>query len=66
VICSGGEDGAQGRRGLIESDLGDGAYLVKWSGSSGEARRVEGRHLSRQSSQSHTIRMLNLYLLQVE
>ena len=34
-------------------------------GSASEARRAEGRYLSRHSSQSHSIRMLNLYLLQV-
>ncbi len=62
------EDGMQGRRGVVEGDLGDGAYLVKWSGmgAASEARRAEGRFLSRpSSSQPHSIRMLNLYLLQV-
>ena len=66
VVSTGGEDGMVGRRGVIETDLGDGAFLVKWSGaSSSEARRVEARFLSRHSSQSHSVRMLNLYLLQV-
>jgi hypothetical protein len=66
-MSTGGDDGMQGRRGVVEGDLGDGAYLVKWSGmgSASEARRAEGRFLSRHSSQSHSTRMLNLYLLQV-
>lgn len=67
VVSTGGDDGMQGRRGVVEGDLGDGAYLVKWSGmgSSSEPRRAEGRFLSRHASQSHSVRMLNLYLLQV-
>ncbi len=67
VVSTGGDDGMQGRRGVVEAELGDGAYLVKWSGmgSSSEARRAEGRFLSRHSSQSTSIRMLNVYLLQV-
>jgi hypothetical protein len=66
VISTSGEDGMQGRRGVVESELGDGSFMVKWSGlGTGESRPVQGRFLIRHSSQSHSVRMLNLYLLQV-
>ena len=65
-MSTSGEDGMQGRRGVIEAELGDGSFMVKWSGmGSGESRPVQGRFLCRHSSQSHSVRMLNLYLLQV-